>query len=310
MRLLITFIILFLFQASAKPQDTSVTFEGKVYQLDEVIVRRYFEYAKFLKLIKNDTTFYKAFRNLKILNYTSYNDIKLYDKKRNVKASLLSKTNQIRKNGCRKTEVVEEKTTGDFYDKNHNYNYFTAELYASLFFAPTLRCGETNIVAGTEISAKGKKGIDKHKEQLKMLFFNPGKKIQGIPFMGDKVNIFDPESAQIYDFKLERNDYRGKPAFIFSARPKENANKNKIVIDSMTTWFDAKTLSILARTYTLSYKAGVYDFNVTMEVEMEQFQNMLVPKVLRYIGDWDVITKKRERAVFTATLFNFKKETP
>lgn len=294
----------------AKAQDTSVTFEGKVYQLDEVIVRSDFEYAKFLRLIKNDTTFYKAFRNLRILNYTSYNDIKMYDKKGKIKASLNSKTNQVRKNGCRITEVIEEKTTGDFYDKNHNYNYFTAELYASLFFAPTLRCGETNIVAGTEISAKGKKGIEKHKEQLKMLFFNPGKKINGIPFMGDKVNIFDPESAQIYDFKLQRSDYRGKPAFIFSARPKEDANKNKIVIDSMTTWFDAKTLSIMARTYTLSYKAGVYDFNVTMEVEMEHFQDLLVPKVLRYIGDWDVVTKKRERAVFTATLFDFKKETP
>ena len=28
---------------------------------------------------------------------------------------------------------------------------------------------------------KGKSGMAKHKEQLKMLFFNPGKKIPGIP---------------------------------------------------------------------------------------------------------------------------------
>ncbi len=308
MRWLTTVIIFFFFYA-ANAQDTTVYFEGKTYQLDEVIVRSDFEYAKFLKIIKNDTTFYKAFRNLKILNYTSYNDIKMYDKKRNVKASLNSKTKQVRESGCRQTEIIEERTTGDFYDKSRGYNYFTAELYASLFFAPAKRCGETNVVAGTEITAKGKKGIEKHKEQLKMLFFNPGKRIQGIPFMGDKVNIFDPESAQIYDFKLERSDYRGKPAYIFSARPKEDADRDKIVIDSMTTWFDAKTLAIMARTYTLSYKAGVYDFNVTMEVEMEKFEDLLVPKVLRYVGDWDVITKKRERAIFTATLFDFKRGT-
>ena len=44
-----------------------------------------------------------------------------------------------------------------------------------------------------------------------------------------------------------------------------------------------------------------------MEVEMTRFNDLLVPKILRYKGDWDVIFKKRERAVFTATLFDFNK---
>jgi len=42
-----------------------------------------------------------------------------------------------------------------------------------------------------------------------------------------------------------------------------------------------------------------------MEVEMTRFAGLLVPKVLRYKGNWDVIFKKRERAIFTATLFDF-----
>jgi hypothetical protein len=33
---------------------------------------------------------------------------------------------------------------------------------------------------------------------------------------------------------------------------------------------------------------------------------LLVPKILRYKGDWDVVFKKRERGLFTATLFDFK----
>ncbi len=306
MKWLIILILLFSV-SSIKAQDTTVVFEGKEYSLPEVIVGDNKEYLKFLHRIKNDTSFYKAFRNLRILNFSSFNDIKMLDKKRKIKASLFSKTKQVRQNGCRKTEILEERTTGDFYDKKHDYNYFTAELYATLFFAPTEVCGETNIVKGTEISAKGKKGVDKHKEQLKMLFFNPGKKIQGIPFMGDKVNIFEPSAIQLYDFRIEQNDYQGKPALVFTARPKDDADKDKIVIDSMTTWFDAKTMNIMARTYTLSYKAGVYDFNVTMEVEMEQFGELTVPKVLRYNGEWDVVFKKKERAIFTATLFDFKK---
>ena len=301
-------LILFFSTLSLKAQDTTVVFEGKEYTLPEVVVGDSKEYLRFLSRIKNDTTFYKAFRNLRILNFSAFNDIRMLDKKRKIKASLFSKTKQVRARGCRKTEVLEERVTGDFYDRKKNYNYFTAELYANLFFANTPVCGEDNIVKGVEISARGKKGVEKHKEQLKMLFFNPGKKIQGIPFMGDKVNIFEPSAIQLYDFKIEQNDYQGKQALVFTARPKEDADKDKIVIDSMTTWFDAKTMNIMARTYTLSYKAGVYDFNVTMEVEMEQFGELTVPKVLRYNGEWDVMFKKKERAIFTATLFDFSKE--
>jgi hypothetical protein len=307
MRWLILLIILSS-TASLKAQDTTVEFEGRKYILPEVIVGNSKEYIRMLSRIKNDTTFYKAFRNLRILNFTSFNDIKMLDKKHKVKASLFSKTKQVRQDGCRKTEVLEEKTTGDFYTKKKEYNYFTAELYAALFFAPAQICGETNIVKGLDISAKGKKGTEKHKEQLKMLFFNPGKKIQGIPFMGDKVNIFEPDAIQLYDFRIENNEYQGKPAIVFTARPRENADRDKIVIDSMTTWFDAATMNIMARTYTLSYSAGVYDFNVTMEVEMTQFGDLTVPKVLRYNGEWDVVFKKKERAIFTATLFDFGKE--
>ncbi len=34
----------------------------------------------------------------------------------------------------------------------------------------------------------------------------------------------------------------------------------------MTTWFNINTWEIVARNYDLSYNAGVYDFDVRMEV--------------------------------------------
>jgi hypothetical protein len=64
-------------------------------------------------------------------------------------------------------------------------------------------------------------------------------------------------------------------------------------------------MEIVARNYDLSYNAGVYDFDVHMEVVMTKFGEYLVPQTLRYKGDWDVAFKKRERGVFTATLFDF-----
>jgi hypothetical protein len=264
---------------------------------------------RFMQQVKEDTTFYKAFKNIRQLGFTAWNDIRIRDKKEKVKASLLSKTKQIRKNGCRSMEVLSENISGDFYDSDGNYNYNTAEMYAGLFFTKGTICGESNVVKGIAFSTKSKKGIEKHKEQLKMLFFNPGKKIPGIPFIGDKINIFDPEKAQYYDFVIDYGDYEGQSCYVFSIKVKKDlsgSDKNGIVIDSMVTWFDSKTMEIMARNYDMSYDAGVYDFDVHMEVQMTKFNGLLVPKVLRYIGSWDVIFKKRERGVFTATLFDFE----
>jgi hypothetical protein len=245
-----------------------------------------------------------------VLGFSSYNDIKMLDKKGEVKASLSSKTRQNHKDGCRTMDVLEETVTGDFYDSKQRYNYLTPELYAGLFFTKGKVCGENNIVKGRNLNTSDKSGMEKKKEQLKMLFFNPGKKIPGIPFIGDKLDLYDERARKYYDYRLDIVEYHGKLTYIFSIEPKEGlgALKNdNIVVDEMVTWFDMVTLEVVARNYSLSYKAGVYDFDVSMEVDMTKFQGLTVPSVLRYKGNWDVIFKKRERAVFTATLFDFKK---
>ncbi len=310
-RILVSLLFSFCLQFSYSQVQDSLDNErlAKMIDLSEVVVRTDINVPKFIERVKNDTTFYKAFKNLHILGFTSLNDIIIVDKKGKQKAAMQSRTRQDRNNGCRTMETLSETTQGDFYDRDKNYNYYTAELYAGLFFTKGKVCGEDNIVAGTSFTAKGKTGTAKHKEQLKMLFFNPGKKIPGIPFIGDKINIFDPDVARYYDFLIDQADYEGKPCYLFSVKAREDlsgSEKNKIVIDNMITWFDAKTMEVLARNYALSYDAGVYDFDVSMEVQMTKFGDYLVPRTLRYKGNWDVVFKKRERGVFTATLFDFK----
>ena len=297
----------------ARCQDDSSDNERlkKMVTLSEVVVRNNLDISKFLQLIKNDTTFYKAFRTLRILGFTSLNDIRMMDKDKNVKASLQSKTIQHVNNGCRTMQTLQESTTGNMYDKGGNFNYYTAELYAGLFFTKQEVCGENNIVKGVELSTKSKSGIEKHKEQLKMLFFNPGKKIPGIPFIGNKINIFDPDVAKNYDFSVDMTDYNGQDCYLFVVKAKgdlSNDEKDNIVIDNISTWFNSKTMEIVGRNYDISYDAGVYDFDVHMEVQMTHFGSYLVPKTLYYNGTWDMIFKKRERGVFTATLFDFKNE--
>jgi len=310
MRRFTFFIVMMLYQLKpvcAQQKDTVVV-NNKVITLSEIIIRNNVNVPSFIERVKNDTTFYKAFRNLRVLQFTSLNDIRMLDKKGKVKASLFSRTRQWAQKGCRHTLVEDEQVEGDIYNSRGNYNYYTPELYAGLFFASDTVCGETNVVKGMDIDVKGKSGMAKRKEQLKMLFFNPGKSIQGLPFVGNKAAIFDEDMAGLYNYDLDQDVHLDELCYVFTitAKPKEEGgNKDKIVIDRMVTWFSVKTMEVLARHYSMSYHAGVFDFDVDMQVEMTHSGNYLVPKLLRYTGDWDIIFKKRERGIFTATLFNF-----
>ena len=282
---------------------------AKEIALSEVVVRSNMNVPAFLKMVKEDTSFYKAFKNLRILGYTSINDIRMLDKKGNAVASLYSKTTQIRKNGCRTMQVSEEKITGNLRNSDGEFNYYTPELYASLFFTKGEICGENNIVGNKGFNPQSKGGMEKRKEQLKMLFFDPGKRIVGIPFMGGKSNIFSAKVSDLYAMDIDLQDYEGKSCYVFSMHPKTGltkAEKSEIVYNNMVTWFDKKTMEIVRRTYDLSYRAGLYDFDVNIEVLLTHHNQMLVPQTLRYRGNWDVAFKKRERGLFTATLYNFK----
>jgi hypothetical protein len=302
------FILLFssLFIFAQEKKDTTVKVDANYITLSEIVVNNKLDVASFIERVKNDTTFYKAFRNLHIIGYTALNDIRMLDKKGNIQAGLRSKTKQIRTPNCRRMEVLEQTHSGDIFDKNGNYNYYTAQMYAGLFFTKDSVCGENNIVKGHEFSTNGLSGMEKHKEQLKMLFFNPGKRINGLPFISNKTPVFDESMADKYDMAIDFRDYNNQPCYVFTINVKDD-KKSAVVINEMTTWFSEKTFEIVARHYSLSYDAGVYDFKVDMEVKMTKVGNLLVPALLSYNGNWKAIFKKRERGVFTATLFDFVK---
>ncbi len=289
--------------------DTTYVLNNKAYQLSEVVVCNNLNVPAFIQRVKDDTTFYKAFRNLRILNYTSYNDVRMKNKKDELIASLSSKTVQTSKAQCRSMQTFDEKITGDMLTASGDYNYYTMKLFASLFFTKGTLCGQDNIVGNKKLDVKSKSGEEKRKEQLKMLFFNPGQRIPGLPFIANNVAIFDEDMAALYDFKIDLVERNGSTCYVFDIKPRadlSNEDKDKIVIDAMTTWFDYKNFNIVARNYSLSYNAAVYSFDVKMEVEMTQFGDLTVPKFMRYNGQWGIIFKKKERGVFTATLSDFK----
>ncbi|PUZ30343.1 hypothetical protein DCM91_02385 [Chitinophaga costaii] len=287
-------------------QDTTTNIRGMTVNLDEVVVaaqRVGFDVNSFIKRVEDDTTFYRAFKNLHRVGFTASNDIRVYDKDRSaIKASLLSKTRQLINGNCRHMETLSEKTTGNFYTKDHGYNYYTAALYANLFFTQGTVCGEEAVTGS-------KSSLDKHKGQLKQLIFNPGKPIKGVPIVGGKVAIFDPAVQRLYDFSIIAATYHDSiSCYVFTARAKKDLglfDRGDIVIDELITYFNKENFEIVSRKYSLSYKTVLFDFKVQMNVEMTKVNDLLIPLLVTYDGTWDVAFKKRETASFIARFGNF-----
>jgi hypothetical protein len=280
----------------AQQYDTASIFNIPL-QLDSFIVKSGFDVKAFVRRVQTDTTFYKAFKNMRFVSYDAVNDIAVYDKKNAIQASMHSKTRQWRSQRCRITKTLEHKSTGDFYKRNGDYNYYTASLFSVLFFSKDSVCNEKNIIAGMP-NEYGSGPMGKSTAQLKQLMFNPGAKVSGVPFMSDRASIFEPGEAEKYDFKIERTEYEGTPAYVFTITPKKGYEK-KVLYDELTTWFRKTDYSILARNYSLSYHTLVYDFDVRMKVRTKQIGDKLYPTWISYDGNWHIFSKKREKVKFT-----------
>jgi hypothetical protein len=276
--------------------------QPKVYQgveLSDVVikdVREGFDVEAFINLVKKDSSFYKAFKSMKLISFTQYNDMQFYGKKKQVITSYNSISKQSRKGSCREMTIENEKVKGDFYGKRKSYNYFTAELFDKLFLLHEKRCGENNIV-NNQLSTNSNQRIN----QLKELIFRPGQSIKGVPGVGSKVGIFEPDQQGKYKFVLSKKELNGVWCYVFKAIPLKN-RKGDVVIDALETWFRESDYVILARNYSLSYKTLVYDFKVDMKVKLKQAGKLLIPYEIFYDGDWHLFGKKREQGTFSVIL--------
>lgn len=294
--LLAGFLCLACLRVAAQTEDTDTTSYGMRIMMDEVVikaVRKGWDLDAFIHRMKTDTTFYKAFTSLKVVAYESENRIRISDEHNRLLAALHNNTSQTVQNGCRTVKVNGEQVSGKYYTSGGNPRYYTAEMFQRLFFNPGTECGISDLIRPAK-APQGK--LEKNKEQLKQLVFNPGSRIGGIPFVGDKASVFEPETAKMYDFHLKFELYEGQECYLFQAIPKPEY-ADKVVFNKLDTWFRTSDYSIMARDYALSYRTMVYDFDVVMKVRLEQVGARLLPATIEYQGNWHVISKKRERSV-------------
>ncbi len=276
----------------AQQMDTASIFKLPI-TLDTFVLKSGFDVSAFVKRVQTDTTFYKAFKTTHLAAYGAISDFKVFDKGGDVSATYNCRTEQLRANGCRTTRVLDQKATGDFFRRNGEYNYYTAGLFARLFFAKGPICNENDIVAGSlDVRPEGQ--MAKSEYELKQLIFNPGSKVSGVPFMGDRASIFEQSEAEKYNFKIAIENFEGQNCYVFSITPKPGF-EHAAIYDELTTWFRKSDYSIVARNYSLSYHTMVYDFDVRMKVRTKQIGDKLLPTSIDYDGNWHVLTKKRER---------------
>ena len=120
---------------NASGQDTTKEYNG--IMLSPVLIadmENGFDVDKFINHIQKDSTFYKAFKSLSLISLTQYNDIAFYDKKGNKEAYYNSISLQKKQGDCRKIRILNQKHSPNYFDKNGDPNFVTAEFYHKLFF--------------------------------------------------------------------------------------------------------------------------------------------------------------------------------
>ena len=93
---------------SAQQYDTASAFSQPV-KLDSFVVKSGFDINAFIRRVKSDTTFYKAFKNLHFIPYDAENNIEVFDNDNHVRASMRSKTKQEIIGKCRSTRTIKER---------------------------------------------------------------------------------------------------------------------------------------------------------------------------------------------------------
>lgn len=293
---------------SLKPVNINIDslynrFAANIY-MDSIVItaiKSGFDVQDFIHIIKTDKSFEKSFHNLRTLNYEFDNRIYFLNNINQIISSYTGTHIQHIDQNCRSMEILNSKTTGKFYKKKHKYKYITAKLYDKLFYTKDTICQDDINGQYTNNSKKTNSRIQK----LKTLIFSPGQAVN-VPLIGKKMAIFSDRMIPYYDYTISFENYQDSiPCFVFKVKTKPDADSRskKTVIKYLNTYIHKKTMQIVAREYQLYYDHFLYDFDVKIEIQLIKHQNLYAPLIVKYDGNWDVIGKKEENAVFE---INFK----
>lgn len=276
-----------------------------VYQLGEVVVHggaKGLGLEGFFRQVMDDTTFYHAFLNTKYHAHAVKSELKVRDKKSRETAGLYREGRLVRSGAMAELVLDSVRESGKLRENDGDIRFLTAEMYDDVFF-PKGSWKANNRIGAREQEISRESRFDKYKSELKKFMFNPGQEIASVPFIGDKLDIFDTTMAPLYDFSVDGSFRDGKPCWSFTAVAKDSvdgdeADEDDTVIKRMLTWFDQGTMQVMAREYRIAHASLLLDFDISIKVENAVAHGDLVPVEVHYEGDWDIPFKKRELVRF------------
>lgn len=296
-------LLLLLFYNKLQAQEDKVV---KSVQLDEIVIKASnegrFDKEDFINKVREDTSFYQAFKNLRLYNYNYRGKLIVKDKGGGDKAELERLAKQHVKNGFRWVEILDEKKRGKLYNRDGEFRYFTAAMFHYVFFPPDTARVET---AGEETMGTGMQ--QRFYQKLKYLMFNPGSKIEGVPFVGHRLAVFEEGLRPYYDYLISYGECpSGGDCYIFTSKVKDEAEEeSKPVIRELISYFDVSSGRIMHRSYRMNLASLLYDFDVMMEVSLKSYKETTVPVSVRYGGWWNIPFKKAEYVDFELEFYDY-----
>ncbi len=273
----------------------------KTIQLDSAvnIQAQKFGVETFINAIITDQSFYQAFKNMKRYNFTAENRIYTYDKKDRIEGRIYRKIKHKNEGPDKMTYLVKQ-DTGKVYKKNGKYRLYTIEMFDYIF----MNAYKTDFVKDGAMTGtvKGAETNESYKDKLKTLIFAPGRPVKGLPFIGNKTQIFSANMRQYYDYAYHSGTYLDSiPVYRFKVTVKNDlteSTKDGLMIKELTTIFDKRNFEILGRYVSMKYSNMLFDFDVRMNIETSYFGDEKLPVKITYQGNWDYPFKKEERASF------------
>ena len=256
----------------------------------------------FIDAMLADTSFYKAFHDMKNYAFLAENRIYTYNKKNKVDAKIYRKLRHSNSNGQHHIETLAKRDSGNLYKSNGKYQLYTVEMFDYIF----MNSNNSDFSKGDGLPG-GKN--ESYKDKLKTLIFTPGRKVKGVPFISSKTEVFSPEFRQYYYYQFARGKYLDTiPVYRFKVMRKPSTAPGDVMITELTTIFDARTFQILGRYIDMKFSNLFFSFNVQMNIELANFDGELLPVKISYQGNWDVPFHKEERASFLIVHKDYKKE--
>lgn len=282
-------------------KDTSNYYDGiaALVQIDSIFIsaeKSPLDIEDFIELILADTSYYRAFKNLKMQNLMIDHQINYYNKKTRKLAACKSITLQKFQDSLRSNEQIKLSTSGNFF-KNQDFNYYTSKIIDEIFYTKTAIIEKESAI---DFDYKTNRSIAYQINQLKKVIFKPGTQID-VPILGNKLSIFSKKMRKYYDYKL-RGEHMDTDSSIYlfsiTLKPKFEKSSAKTIVKSLITTFDAKSFQVLKRSYHFAHKTALYKFDFRINALLQKKENKYYPLSIYYNGYWKLLGKKIEKANF------------